>query len=371
MILAVPREKGEHERRVALIPDSVARLVKQGVEVHVESGAGEEAYFFDKSYEQAGAILVSNEETLWEQADILVKVGAPQEKNGAHTINHLHKSAVFIGFLNPLGNPKFIEHLAQRNITAFSMEMIPRISRAQSMDALTSQASVAGYKAVLLAAGKLGKFFPMLTTAAGTVRPAQVLILGVGVAGLQAIATARRLGAIVKAFDIRPVVKEQVASLGAEFIDATISEDTETSGGYAKEVSAAAKQHVQDVLTEHISQSDVVITTALVPGKQAPVLITEKMVTVMQPGSLIVDLAAEQGGNCELSEADQEIEKQGVTIMGPTNLAATTPVHASQLYARNMTSLLELMIQEGKLHLDFDDEIISAACVAHEGKVRI
>lgn len=370
MILAVPRETAADERRVALIPDTVARLIKLGLQVHVESGAGAGASHSDAAYRAAGAQIITDRHDLWRRADVLVKVRPPEGAAEREEIALLRAGAVLIGLLNPLGNPECITQLVAQNVTALAMELIPRISRAQSMDALSSQASVAGYKAVLLAANQVGKFFPMLTTAAGTVRPAQVFILGAGVAGLQAIATARRLGATVKAFDIRPVVKEQVESLGAEFVGLSLEEETETSGGYAKEVSVQAKAKEQALITEHLKTADVVITTALVPGKAAPRLISTAMVEQMAAGAVIVDLAAEQGGNCEPSEANVIKEHKGVCLLAPLHLPAQLPIHASQLYARNIRSLLELIIQDGTLRLDFADEIIATACVTHEGRLR-
>ena len=282
----------------------------------------------------------------------------------------LQSQAIIIGFLNPLRDPKRIQRIADRGASAFSMEMIPRISRAQSMDALSSQSSVAGYKAALLAASALAKFFPMMTTAAGTVRPARVFVIGAGVAGLQAIATARRLGAEVEAFDIRPVVKEEVHSLGARFVEVELEEETEAEGGYAKEVSEAARKREQDLLAKHVASADVVITTAQVPGKKAPVLVTETMLAAMKPGSVVVDLAADQGGNVELSQPDQEVSYNGVTILGPTNLPSSLPVHATQMYAKNLMTLLDVILQDGELRLDLEDEIVDASLVVHAGEVR-
>jgi NAD(P) transhydrogenase subunit alpha len=277
---------------------------------------------------------------------------------------------MLIGFLNPWGDPALVERLAKRQVTALAMELIPRISRAQSMDALTSQAVVTGYKAMLLAADTLGKFFPMLMTAAMTIPPARVLVIGVGVAGLEAIATAHRLGAVVEAFDIRPAAKEEVESLGARFIGVYLSEKTATAGGYAREVSEAARQREHEVLLEHIARVDVVVTVALVPGKRAPLLVTGEMVAAMQPGSVIVDVAAEQGGNCALSVAGQEVVQHGVTILGPVNLPAMMPLHASQMYARNVAALLQHLLQDGRLHLDFGDVIVDRCCVTHDGAIR-
>jgi NAD(P) transhydrogenase subunit alpha len=366
MKIGIAKESQVDERRVALIPDVVARLVKQGVEVWVETGAGERACFSDATYEQVGAKIV-DQGTLWGEVDVLLKVGVLEDSE----VSQLKSGGVLITFLNPLGNPELIQKLAAQNVTAFSMELIPRTSRAQSMDALSSQANLAGYKAVLIAAATLPKYFPMLTTAAGTIRPAKVLILGAGVAGLQAIATARRLGAIVEGFDIRPEVKEQVQSLGAKFVDVSLEEDTVAEGGYAKEISEKAKERTREVLTQHVAASDVVVTTAQVPGRKAPVLVTEEMVAQMKPGSVIVDLAAEQGGNCECSEAGKDVVKYGVTIIGPINLPASMPIHASEVYAKNISALLALMINKDKqLEINFADDILDGSCVTHNGEIR-
>lgn len=354
------------ERRVALIPDIVARLVKQNLEIWVESGAGEASFFSNQAYETAGAKIISDTAKLWGEADVLLKVGIPKESE----INQMHPGSILISFLDPLGTPETIQQLANRQITAFSMELIPRTSRAQSMDALSSQAGVAGYKAVLIAAAALPKFFPMLTTAAGTIKPAKVLVMGAGVAGLQAIATARRLGAVVEAFDIRPAVKEEVQSLGAKFVEVKLDEETVAAGGYAKEISEASKQRTQEVLTEHVKNSDVVITTAQVPGKKAPLLVTEEMVAQMNPGSVIVDLAADQGGNCAGTEAGKDVVRHGVTIIGPINLPSSMPVHASQMYAKNISTFLQYMIKDGELNLNFEDDIIGGTCVTHAGEIR-
>ncbi|MBD2664212.1 NAD(P)(+) transhydrogenase (AB-specific) [Richelia sinica FACHB-800] len=371
MKIAVAKEIEVCERRVALIPDIVARLVKQGLEVWVEAGAGEKAFFSDADYEAAGAKIISNGETLWHEADILLKVSPPQiREDGRVEIDLLKPGAIVISFLNPLGNPAIAQKLAQRQITALSMELIPRTTRAQSMDALSSQASLAGYKTVLLAAAALPKYFPMLTTAAGTIAPAKVFIMGAGVAGLQAIATARRLGAVVEAFDIRPAVKEEVQSLGAKFVEVQLEEETTAAGGYAKEISEDSKKRTQELLATHVKNSDVVITTAQVPGRKAPILVTEEMVKAMKPGSVIVDLAAEQGGNCACTEPGKDIVWNGVTIIGPINLPSSMPVHASQLYAKNITSLMQLLIKDKALQINFDDDIIDAACITHGGEIR-
>ncbi|MBF2045985.1 MAG: Re/Si-specific NAD(P)(+) transhydrogenase subunit alpha [Leptolyngbya sp. IPPAS B-1204] len=370
MKIGVAKEIEVGERRVALIPDAVSRLVKQGCEVWVEAGAGEAAFFSDAAYEAAGATVVADTAKLWNEVDLLLKVKPPQQReDGQHEVNLLREGSVLIGFLDPLGNPALIQQLADRNVTALSMELIPRISRAQSMDALSSQASVSGYKAVLLAAAASPKFFPMLTTAAGTIPPAKVFVIGAGVAGLQAIATARRLGAVVEAFDIRPAVKEEVQSLGAKFVEVQLDEDTVAAGGYAREVSETAKQRTQAAIAEHVKLSDVVITTAQVPGKRAPLLVTEAMIAQMKPGSVIVDLAAEQGGNCAGTEPGKDINHHGITQIGPINLPSAMPIHASQMYAKNLLTLVQHLSKDGVLQLDFADEITREACVSHDRTV--
>ncbi|NJL01207.1 MAG: Re/Si-specific NAD(P)(+) transhydrogenase subunit alpha [Spirulinaceae cyanobacterium SM2_1_0] len=367
MKIAIAKEAIEiGERRVALIPDAVARLVKQGWQITVEAGAGTGACFSDEAYLAAGAQIIADRAQLWGEADLLLKVAPPS----AEEVGLLREGATLIGFLDPLGLPERSQQLAERRITSFSLELIPRTSRAQSMDALSSQANIAGYKAALIAAAALPKFFPMLTTAAGTIRPAKVFIIGAGVAGLQAIATARRLGAVVEAFDIRPAVKEEVQSLGAKFVEVDLAEETTAAGGYAKEVSDDTKQRTQAAIAERVAQADVVITTAQVPGKRAPILVTAEMVAQMRPGSVVVDLAAGQGGNCEASEAGKDIQYQGVTVIGPINLPASLPVHASQLYAKNITTLLQYLVKDGELQLDFADDIVSSACVTHAGELR-
>lgn len=371
MKIAVAKEIEICERRVALIPETVGKLVKQGLEVFVEAGAGEKAFFTDADYETAGAKIISDSAQLWSEADILLKVSPPQTReDGRAEIELLKPESVLISFLNPLGNPVIAQQLANRQITALSMELIPRSTRAQSMDALSSQASLAGYKAVLIAAAALPKYFPMLTTAAGTIAPAKVFIMGAGVAGLQAIATARRLGAVVEAFDIRPAVKEEVQSLGAKFVEVKLEEETVAAGGYAKEISEDSKKRTQELVASHVKNADIVITTAQVPGRQAPRLVTEEMVAQMKPGSVIVDLAAEQGGNCACTEAGKDIIWNGVTIIGPINLPSSMPVHASQLYAKNVTSLMQLLIKDKALEINFGDDIVDAACVTHGGEIR-
>jgi H+-translocating NAD(P) transhydrogenase subunit alpha len=357
MRVAVPKETAPGERRVALVPEAIARLAPSGFEIVVERGAGAAASFPDEAYLKAGATVVATGD-LYGGSNAVVRVQGPTDAEVAL----LPEGVVLIGFLQPLGDPEGIERLSTKGVTAFAMESIPRISRAQSMDALSSQATVAGYKAVLIAADRLPKFFPMLMTAAGTVAPAKVLVLGAGVAGLQAIATAHRLGAVVTGFDIRPVVREQVESLGAAFLDLGIVGE-ETEGGYARELTAEEQRRQQDELERRIPDYDVVITTALIPGRPAPRLIPASAVEGMRPGSVILDLAAEAGGNCELTEPGDEVVRSGVRIVGLTNLASTMPFHASQLYARNVAALLTHLAPDGELRLDFDDEITAGACV--------
>lgn len=369
LILGVPKELAG-EQRVALLPDVVRRLTGQGLEIWIEAGAGAGAYASDAEYEAAGAKIVEGDR-LWPACQVLLTVAASKTlREQSHRLDALGQDSVLIGFLDPLGDAELAQTLASKGVTSFSMELVPRISRAQSMDALSSQASIGGYKAVLLAAAALPKYFPMLTTAAGTIAPAKVLVVGAGVAGLQAIATARRLGAVVESFDIRPEVKEQVQSLGANFIDITFEEETRAEGGYAKELSQAAQEHTQNVLKDHIQRSDVVITTAQVPGKKAPRIVTEAMVEGMKPGSVIVDMAANQGGNCAYSESGRTVVHNGVTIMGPDNLPSTVAVHGSQLYAKNLQALLKLLVVEGELNLNFDDDILKGACLTHGGEIR-
>jgi NAD(P) transhydrogenase subunit alpha len=369
MKIGIAKEFDVGENRVAMSPDVVAKLVKQGQEVLVETGAGDRACFPDSAYEAAGAQLIGSAQQLWQEADILLKVRKPQDREGWSEIEALRPGQVVIGFLNPLGNPELMQRLAEKGATAFSMELIPRTTRAQAMDALSSQANLAGYKSVLLAASALPNIFPMMTTAAGTLPPAKVFIIGAGVAGLQAIATARRLGAVVEAFDIRPAAKEEVQSVGARFVEVTLEEETTATGGYAKEVSEASKERSRQVIAEHVKGADVVITTAQVPGKKAPVLVTEEMVAQMKPGSVIVDLAAEQGGNCACTEAGGTITWNGVTILGPINLPGSIPTQASQVYGKNLLSLVQHLVKEGALNLDFEDDITHDACVTHNGEI--
>jgi H+-translocating NAD(P) transhydrogenase subunit alpha len=356
--VAVQRETAAGERRVALVPDAIAKLAATGFSIAVEQGAGTAASFPDEEYAAAGADVLPPSELL-AGAEGVVRVGPPQSEE----IAALAPGTVLIGFLAPLTDPDGIERLAARGIVAFAMESIPRITRAQSMDALSSQSTVAGYKAAVLAADRLPRLFPLMMTAAGTIAPAKVLVLGAGVAGLQAIATSRRLGAVVSGFDVRPVVREQIESLGARYLDLGI-QGAETTGGYAAELTAEEQARQQAALEERIPEFDVVITTALVPSKPAPRLIPAAAVERMHSGSVIVDLAAEAGGNCELTEPGAEIERGGVTIVGLTDLPSRMPAHASQLYARNVSALLQHLAPGGTLTLDFDDEITAGACVA-------
>ncbi len=360
MRVGVPRETAAGERRVALAPESTTKLAALGLEIAVERGAGHEAAFTDDAYADAGAQLVENAF----DAELVVKVAPPSANEAAA----LREDAVLIGFLAPLTDSDGIERLRARGVTAFAMESIPRITRAQPIDALSSQATVAGYKAALLAADHLPRFFPMLMTAAGTVAPAKVLVLGAGVAGLQAIATARRLGAVVTGFDVRPVVKEQVESLGATFLELSVRGE-ETEGGYAKELTPEQQAQQQQELAERISEFDAVVTTALVPGRPAPRLIPASAVKAMRPGSVIVDLAAEAGGNCELTTPGEIAVEHDVTIVGLLNLPSLMPYHASQLYSRNVAALLQLLVEDGELKLDWSDEIVSGACVAGKHEV--
>ena len=361
MIVAVPREAASNERRVALVPETVTKLIQAGGSVRVQRDAGTAAAFPDELYSQAGASIVDDPAALISGSDVVVTVGKP----APGVLAAMSENATLVGFLNPLGDPAYVEQLKNAGITALAMEMIPRITRAQSMDALSSQSNIAGYKAVLLAAGALPKFFPMLTTAAGTIPPAKALILGAGVAGLQAIATARRLGAVVSGYDVRAVVKEQVQSLGAVFLEFDLGENAEGSGGYAKELTPEQQERQRAWMVEQIGKNDVVITTALVPGRKAPVLVSEAAVAAMKPGSVIVDLAAEAGGNCALTQPGETITSpNGVTIIGAVNVASTMPYNASQLYSRNVYALLSPFIKDGKLTLDFEDEVIKGARVA-------
>ena len=368
MIVVVPREAAPNEHRVALVPETVQKLVKAGVTVRVQRGAGSAASFPDTEYEKAGAMLADGGAAFVADADVVTCVAKPS----AETLAAMRKGAILVGFLNPLGDAAYLQTLAQAGMTALAMEMIPRITRAQSMDALSSQSNIAGYKAVLLAAATLPKFFPMLTTAAGTIPPARALVLGAGVAGLQAIATARRLGAVVSGYDVRAAVKEQVQSLGATFLEFDLGGSAEGAGGYARELTAEEQEKQRAWMVEQIGKNDVVITTALVPGRRAPILITEAAVAAMKPGSVIVDLAAEAGGNCALTRADETVvSENGVRIIGTTNLPSSMPYNASQLYSRNIHALLSPFLKDGALALDPQDDVVKGACVVRDGAVLI
>jgi NAD(P) transhydrogenase subunit alpha len=363
MVVSVPAEVLPGERRVALVPDLVPKLLKAGLQVVVQPGAGASAGFPDPAYTTQGARL---EPDVLGPADVLLKVQPPT----VDEVARLKEGSTLIGFLQPYTNAAGIAALAARKVTAFSMELMPRITRAQPMDALSAMSTVAGYKAVLIAANHLPKFFPLLMTAAGTISPARVFIVGAGVAGLQAIGTARRLGAVVEAYDTRPVVKEQVESLGAKFVELGLeTKDAQDRGGYARAQSEEFYRQQREVMGKSVAAADVVITTALVPGKRAPVLITEEMVRGMRPGSVVVDLAAEQGGNCALTEPGREVERHGVVVCGPVNLPSTVPFHASQMYARTVTSYLLHLAKDGQLRLDLNDELTRGPLVTHQGEV--
>tara|TARA_B110000858_G_scaffold123333_1_gene140638 strand:+ start:26768 stop:27901 length:1134 start_codon:yes stop_codon:yes gene_type:complete len=359
--IGVPKEVREGEQRVALVPDSVNRLVKQDIQVSLETGAGELAGYSDSYYENAEIVASSTD--ILSKADICLTVNPATVEQ----IDQLKEGSILIGYLNPHSDLERFNKLKAKNISAFSMELIPRISRAQAMDALSSQASIAGYKAVLLASNLLGKFFPMLTTAAGTIRPSKVLVIGAGVAGLQAIATARRLGAIVEGYDVRAAVKEQVESLGAKFVDIEIK--AEGSGGYARELTDEERQQQQAILAKHVAAADVVVSTAAIPGRPSPVIISTEMVEGMRGGSVIVDLAAEGGGNCELTKIDETVLHNGVKVYGPVNVPSMVGNHASELYAKNLLNFLELLIQDDAINIDLEDEVLSQSLITHGGEI--
>jgi NAD(P) transhydrogenase subunit alpha len=368
----IPRERRAGETRVAATPETVRRMVKLGLEVAVERGAGEASLFQDAEYEAAGARRADDPAQGWESADVVLKVTPPGTFEGLSRpeAQGLKPGAVLIGFLAPYREPDMVRALAAGNVTSLSLELVPRVTRAQPMDALSSQASIAGYKAVLLAGWRLPKYLPLLMTAAGTIKPARVVVMGAGVAGLQAIATARRLGAVVEVSDIRPAVKEQVESLGGKFIELPLAESGEGQGGYAREMGEEFLRRQREIVQRHLSQADAVITTALVPGRPAPRLVTAGMVQAMRPGAVIVDLAVEQGGNCELSQADREVVENGVLILGPSNLAASMPHDASLLYARNVFALLQLLLDKaGNLAVDTADEVVAGSLLTHAGRV--
>jgi NAD(P) transhydrogenase subunit alpha len=363
MRIGVPKETAAGEHRVALVPEVVGKLKAKGLDVVVESGAGADALLSDAAYAQAGAEVTADASTVW-GADVVVTIAPPEPEQ----IRSLGSGSVLVGFLAPLTSPTTTRALADAKATAFAMEAIPRITRAQSMDALSSQSNVAGYRAALLGAEEMGRFYPMLMTAAGTIPPAKVLVLGVGVAGLQALATAKRLGARTTGYDVRPEVAEQVESLGAQWLDLGLEASGE--GGYARELTEEERAQQQQALTDAIKGFDVVITTALVPGRPAPRLVTAEAVEGMKPGSVIVDLAGEAGGNCELTEPGQTVVRHEVKIVSPLNLPATMAEHSSQLFARNVLALIELLVgEDGALNLDFEDEIISGACIVRDGEI--
>ena len=367
MNVVIPKETLDNESRVAATPGSIKELVKAGLSVMVETQAGIKSHISDTDYKDAGASIIESKEELLSKADIVLKVLPPT----LDQIVLLQPKSIVVSFCQTTRDIDTVKALKEQSVTGFSMHLIPRTTLAQKMDALSSQANIAGYKAVLIAASKLGVYMPLLMTAAGTIRPAKVLVLGAGVAGLQAIATAKRLGAQVEAFDVRPIVKEQVESLGAKFIEVDSSDDDEGvgDGGYAKETSEDYKNRQQKLIHDHISKSDVVVTTALIPGKPAPNLIPESMVNSMKPGSIIMDLASENGGNCELTKKDEIITHNGVTIDGSSNIPGSMPVHASELYAKNITAFLTYMIENGELKLNLDDEIISGSMYTHLGEI--
>ena len=372
MKIGVVTETFPGERRVALVPSSIPSLKKAGLDVLIEQAAGERAGFTDAAYREKGAQIVAGRGDVFAGADVLLQVrtaGAAGEP-GVQDLSLMRPGQIVIGMADPLGSPQGVGDLAGRHVTAFALELIPRITRAQSMDVLSAMATIAGYKAVLLAAGTLPRMFPLLTTAAGTVTPAHVFIVGVGVAGLQAISTSRRLGAVVEAYDVRPAVKEQVQSVGAKFVELPLdTAQSEDKGGYAKAQDETFYQRQRDMMVKVVAANDVVITTAVVPGKKAPVLVTAEMVRGMAPGSVIVDLAAERGGNCELTRADQTVVEQGVTILGPTNLPATVPYHASQMYAKNITTFLLHLVKDGHVKVDTADEITRDTLITERGEV--
>ena len=372
MKVGVPKEVRPNERRVALVPESVAKLIAAGLEVIVQKGAGMGAHHADAAYLNAGASLVADAAALYEAADTIVKVQRPTFGDEADTteVSMLRPEVVLISILQQLYYPALAQDLANRGVISFSMDAVPRIARAQSMDALSSMSSIAGYKAAIMAAEALGIYLPMMVTAAGTTPPAKGLVLGAGVAGLQAIATSRRLGAVVSAFDVRPAVKEQVESLGATFIqEAVHTEEIEDEGGYAKQLNQEAQHLEQDLIHRFAREADFIITTAAIPGKEAPILVTREMVNDMRAGSVIVDLAAETGGNCELTKPGETVVENGVTILGPLDVPSSVPVHSSQMYSRNMMTLVQHLIRDGELTLDWEDAITKDCCITYGGQV--
>jgi len=368
VIIGVPKETVAGETRVALIPSALKKLLQQGNEILVEAGAGEASGWKDGAYEDAGAKIAPSAKELYESADLIAKIQAPTATQRGE-VSKLREGTALVCLLLPFANIDVVKRLAERRITSFALDLMPRITRAQSMDVLSSMSTVAGYRAVLWAADRLPKFLPMMMTAAGTIKPARILVLGAGVAGLQAIATAKRLGAVVEAFDVRAAAKEQVESLGAKFVDLPNAEDAEGAGGYAKELTAEQQDAQRKLLTQRIAEADAVICTALVPGRKAPTLLTEDQVKGMRAGSVVVDLAAEQGGNCTLSVAGKSVVEHGVTIFGPTNVAATMPVDASAMFARNTATFLAHLVPDGALKLDMEDEVVSGPMVTRDGQI--
>ena len=372
MLVGVPRETFPGERRVALVPAVIPNLKKAGLEVIIEAGAGVESGYPDSEYTVKGGTIATERTEVFRTADIILQVLSygSNDVTGKQDLPLLRKGQALIGFLRPLGDVPTVQAIATTGVTSFSVELMPRTTRAQSMDALSSMGTICGYKAVLLAADTLPRLFPMLMTAAGTITPARVLIMGAGVAGLQAIATARRLGAVVSAYDLRPAVKEQVHSLGGRFVELAIeAKDAQDAGGYAKAQDESFYQKQRELLGQVVAQHDVVITAAVVPGKKSPVLVTKEMVAAMAPGSVIVDLAAERGGNCELTRTGEKVVEHGVSIIGSINLASTVPYHASQMYARNLTNFLLNMVKDGQLKLDMNDEIVHSTLVTEGGEI--
>ncbi len=367
MTIAIPKETAEREKRVALTPETVGKLTDKGLEVWVEADAGNPANYLNQAYQKAGADTVSDRNKLFSEADIVISIQTPPQGD----LEKMKEGSILICFLWALQNEDTVDFLREKNITALGMDAIPRISRAQNMDALSSMSSIAGYKAGLIGANELDRYLPMMMTAAGTIAPAKVLVLGAGVAGLQSIATAKRLGAVVEAFDIRPAVKEQVESLGATFVEVPdLDEESETEGGYAKELAEDEQERQRQVIHEHAKKSDIIITTALIPGKPAPLLVTKEMVKDMHAGAVIVDLAAEQGGNCELTEPGETAVKHDVKIIGPLNLPSMLAYHASQMYSKNMLALLNhLLNEDGKPEFDFEDEITLKTTITHQGEI--
>ncbi len=372
MIVGVPKESYPGERRIALVPMVVPNLAKLGLEVIIQSGAGDQAGYPDAAYVEKGAKIVPDRAAVFAQADIVIQVLAygSNDITGKEDLPLLRREQVVVGFLRPLGSAETVQQVAATGVTSFSVELMPRITRAQSMDALSSMGTIAGYKAVLMAADAQPRLFPMMTTAAGTITPARVLVIGAGVAGLQAIATARRLGAVVSAYDLRPAVKEQVQSLGGRFVELPIeAKDAQDARGYASAQDESFYQKQRELLGQVVRDSDVVITTAVIPGKKAPVLVTADMVKGMAPGSVILDLAAERGGNCELTKRGETIVEYGVTIIGVINIASGVPYHASQMYARNITTFLGSLVKEGKLNINMEDEIIRETLLTRGGEI--